>query len=318
MNPTHSMAAESLRVLVFEDNVMDATLVRRFLEANGVRSGNIVTTDHLPNAMDTLTRDKIDICLTDYYLAPNTGFDLMDEARRRDINVPFIVMTAMDDPSLDDGALSRGAYDFIVKGDMTVEGLERAIRYALVRHKRERVLAKSANYDSLSNLFSRSALLDKLNELLNVPPAGGQSLGAMVHVNLNGLKFINEAYGLKVGDAILRETGRRLKTLKWPGEHMGRLGSDEFACVVEQVPDLGEAMVVARRIATIFSQPVRTFDGEHDVSAAIGVVTFPRSSGEPGNLTAVDVLQQASETMAQAKLTCRITRATEVASKRTH
>jgi len=158
--------------------------------------------------------------------------------------------------------------------------------------------------------------LEKISVLLNSAPANGQSLGAMVHINLNGLKFINEAYGLKVGDAILRETGRRMKALTWPGESMGRLGSDEFACVVEQVPHVGEAMVIARRVATVFSQPVRTFDGEHEISAAIGVVTFPRGVGDHGSFTAIDVLQQASDTMAQAKLTCRNTRATEIASKR--
>ncbi len=322
MRSTHSTAAESLRILVFEDNAMDANMIRRFLQANGVQSENIMTTDTMPKAMEILSKDEVDICLTDYYLAPNTGFDLMDEAKRRNINIPFILLTAMEDRALDEGALVRGAYDFIVKGDMTVEGLERTIRYALARHKRQSDLARAALYDPLSNLHNRKAVLDRLTVALTTAPEEGQSLGAMIHINLNGLKFINETYGLKVGDAILRETGRRIKTLKWPGETMGRLGSDEFACVVDQVPDIGEAMVIARRIATLFSQPVRTFDGEHDVSAAIGVVVFPRyesaeNSGN-GTMTAVDVLQQASEAMAQAKLTCRITRATEISSIRPH
>ncbi len=320
MSSTQSLPPESLRVLVFEDNAMDATLIRRFLEANGFQSKNIMTTDHLPSAMNILSHERVDICLTDYYLAANTGFDLMDEARRCEIDVPFIVVTAMEDPSLDDGALNRGAYDFIVKGDMTVEGLERTIRYALARHNREQSLTKAALHDSLSNLFNRKAVMDKLTEAIMTRPDEGQSLGAMVHVNLNGLKFINESYGLKVGDAILREIGRRLKSLKWPGETMGRLGSDEFTCVVEQVADSGEAMMIARRIATVFAQPVRTFDGEHDISAAIGVVTFPRGHDEDNpnakRIKAVDVLQQASEAMTQAKLTCRITRATEISALR--
>ena len=320
ISSAQTLPPESLRVLVFEDNAMDATLIRRFLEANGFKSKNILATDTLPTAMDILCRDRIDICLTDYYLAANTGFDLMDEAKRADIDVPFIMLTAMEDPSLDEGALSRGAYDFIIKGEMTVEGLERTIRYTLARHTHEQELTRAALFDPLSNLYNRKAVMDKLTEVIMTDPEEGQSLGAMVHVNLNGLKFINEAYGLKVGDANLRETGRRLKSLKWPGESMGRLGSDEFACIVEQVADMGEAMIVARRIATVFSHTIRTFDGEHEVSAAIGVVTFPRGNAEADSGTkrikAVDVLQQASEATAQAKLTCRITRATEISSLR--
>jgi len=320
MSSTQSFPQESLRVLVFEDNVVDATLIRRFLEANGFQSKNIMTTDHLPAAMDILSKERVDICLTDYQLAPKTGFDLMDEARRCEIKVPFIMLTALDDPSLDDGALMRGAYDFIVKGDMTAAGLERTIRYALARHDREQTLTKVALFDPLSNLFNRKVVVDKLTEAIMTSPDKGQSLGAVVHINLNGLKFINESYGIKVGDAILRETGRRLKSLKWPGETIGRLGSDEFTCVVAQVADNGQAMVIARRIATVFAQPVRTFDSEHEVSAAIGVVTFPRGFNEKNpkakHIRVVDVLQQASEAMTQAKLTCRITRATEIFSVR--
>jgi diguanylate cyclase (GGDEF)-like protein len=317
--------SESLRILLFEDNAMDANLIRRFLEAGGVKRDNIVTTDTVPNAMEALASKSVDICLTDYYLPPSTGFDLMDEARRREIDIPFIMLTAMEDPLVDEGALARGAYDFMVKGEMTVEGLERTIRYTLARHKRNTELAKAAFHDPLSNLANRKAILDRLEYAIATPPQSGQALGAFLYINLNGIKFINEAYGLKVGDAILRETGRRLKTMKWLGEMMARLGSDEFGCLVEQVPDIGDALVVARRIATAFAQPVRTYDGEHDISAAIGVTVFSRSGevsntegNAAGRVSALDTLQHAADAMTEAKRTCRMTRATEIGTAKTH
>lgn len=322
MTVQQSPTSESLRVLLFEDNAMDASLITRFLEAGGIKRDNIVTTDTIPNAMDVLARKDVDICLTDYYLTPNTGFDLMDEARRREIDVPFVMLTAMEDPSVDNGALSRGAYDFIIKGDLTVEGLERTMRYALARHRRESDLSKAAFHDPLSNLSNRKAALDQLTDMLATPPNSGQALGAFVYINLNGLKFTNEAYGLKVGDAILRETGRRLKALKWPGEMMARLGSDEFACLSDQVAHVADATIIARRVATAFAQPVRTFDGEHEVSAALGVTCFARgtnNSDSPSDrVNAVDVLQRAAEAMTEAKRTCRMTRATEIGVAKTH
>lgn len=317
-----SHVLESLRILLFEDNAMDASLITRFLEASGIRRDNIVTTDAIPNAMEVLTSKDVDICLTDYYLTPNTGFDLMDEARRREVDVPFIMLTAMEDPAVDEGALSRGAYDFIIKGEMTVEILERTIRYTLARHRRESALSKAAFHDPLSNLSNRKAILDHLDELIMTAPTDGQAIGALLYINLNGIKFINEAYGMKVGDSILRETGRRLRTIKWPGEMMGRLGSDEFCCVVDQVEDLGQAVMVARRIATTFAQPVRTFDGEHDVSAAIGVSLFNRDNTAEGPATVreteLDVLQRAATAMTEAKRTCRMTRATEIGTAKTN
>ncbi len=316
-------ALGDVRVLIFEDNVTDATLITRFLQKCGVRRHNIMTTDELPNAVSILSRDAVDICLTDYYLPQHTGLDLMDEARRQSINVPFVMLTAISDPDVDREALARGAYDFIIKSELTAEGLVRSIRYSLARHKREAQLAKAAFHDELSDLPSRSALIAHLNALAATPPAHGAAIGALVFVSLNGLKFLNEAYGFKVGDGLLREVARRLRTLTGPDELIGRVGSDEFACVIAQSDGIADAQVAARRLATAFAQPVRTFDGEHDISAAIGVTIFPRTArgrGDSQALTpsALDVLQTAATAATSAKQICRMTRSTEIRAAALH
>ncbi|MDE0800820.1 MAG: GGDEF domain-containing response regulator [Rhodospirillaceae bacterium] len=323
MDRLKAHVSESLRILLFEDNAIDASLITRFLEASGIKRCNIVTTDAITNAMDVLTNKDIDLCLTDYYLGPNTGFDLMDEAKRRNIDVPFIMLTAMEDPSVDEGALARGAYGFIIKGELTIENLEHTILCTLARHRKAPALSKAAFRDPLSNLSNRKAILDHLGGVIMTPPESGQAIGALLYVSINGLKFITEAYGMKVGDAILRETGRRLKSIKCTSEMMARLDSDEFGCVVDQVDGIGQAMIVGRRIATAFSQPVRTFDGQHDISGAIGLALFSRScatDAHPATAheTELDVLQRAAEAMVKAKRTCRITRATEIGLATTH
>jgi diguanylate cyclase (GGDEF)-like protein len=310
-------AIGDVRVLIYEDNATDATLITRFLQKCGVRRDNIQTTDQLPNAVSILSRNAIDICLTDYYLPASTGLDLMDEARRQSIDVPFVMLTAISDPEVDREALSRGAYDFIIKSELTAEGLVRSIRYSLARHKREASLAKAAYHDELSNLPSRNAVLAHLNALATTPPAHGPAVGAVVFVSLNGLKFLNEAYGFKVGGGLLREVARRLRTLTGPDEMVGRVGSDEFACVIAQSDGIADAQVAARRLATAFAQPVRTFDGEHDMSAAIGVTIFPRSAINSRAQTAapysaLDILQASATAATTAKQTCRMTRSTEI------
>ena len=102
-----AFAPESLRVLLFEDSAMDAVLIKKFLQTAGVRLTYIFHTDTIPSALQVLTRENVDLCLTDYYLRPHTGFELMDEARRFDVDIPFIVLTGMDDRSIDHGALAR-------------------------------------------------------------------------------------------------------------------------------------------------------------------------------------------------------------------
>lgn len=324
MIPSPPLAFDDLRILIFEDNATDATLIAKFLQKSGVQRHNIVTTDVLNNAMEILARRNVDICLTDYDLPAHTGLDLMDEARRNEIDVPFVMLTAVMDPNVDREALARGAYDFIIKSTLTTDSLVRSIRYSLARHKREAELAKAAYHDSLSDLPNRKALLDRLEALINESPSSGPAVGALIYISLNGLKFVNEAYGFKVGDALLREIGRRLRAMTGPHETVGRIGNDEFVCVVSQSAGIGEANITARRLATALAQPVRTFDGEHNVTAAIGVTVFPRAEvrdagrGPHALPNALDVLQIAAEAATEAKLTCRVTRATEISSSALH
>ena len=156
-------------------------------------SSDLHHADTIPSALQVLTRERVDLCLTDYYLRPHTGFDLMDEARRFDVNVPFIVVTALDDRSVDDGALAHGAYDFLIKGELTVEGLERAMRYALSRHQHERRLSRAAFFDTLTGLPNRTAFMDRLNRaIIDNAAAGGMVSVALF--NVNGTKFISEMF----------------------------------------------------------------------------------------------------------------------------
>ena len=120
--------AGGLSVLVFEDNARDRVLIKKFLEAAGVRGPNIHHADTIPAALQVLRREAIDLVLADYYLQPHTGLDLMDETRHSEFDVPFVVMSALDDDAIDRKALAHGAYGFLAKSELTVERLERAIR----------------------------------------------------------------------------------------------------------------------------------------------------------------------------------------------
>jgi PleD family two-component response regulator len=227
MTATHTVPprAEALRVLLFEDNALDAALIKKFLQTAGVRQANIHLTDTIPTALQLLTRDSVDVCLVDYYLRPHTGLDLMDEARRFDVNVPFIMLTAMDDRGIDDGALARGAYGFLVKGDLTVEGLERSIRYALIRHRRERTLLRAAAFDDLTGLPNRATFLEKLGQAIDDHRPKGGMLSLLL-INMHATRYLNDAYGPEVGDDMLKALADRLRAGRRGSDYIGRLGGD--------------------------------------------------------------------------------------------
>jgi diguanylate cyclase (GGDEF)-like protein len=307
-------APAALRVLLFEDNALDAALVKKFLQTVGLHPANIHHVDTIPAALQILTREDVHVCLADYYLRPSTGFDLMDEARRNDVDVPFIMLTAMDDRSVDDGALQRGAYGFLVKGDLTVEGLERAIRYALVQHQRNSQLAREAVADGLTGLPNRKAFYERLQRALADNAGRGGLIGVSLF-NVNGTKFINESFGTTVGDDVLRAVAQRLRTRRRPGDFLARIGGDEFAVLMTRLVLPNDAVAAAKAFADGVTGAVETRDGEHQVTIAGGVATLtvPKTvSSETGDR----LMLQASQAMLNAKLASRMRGMSDVAVAR--
>jgi diguanylate cyclase (GGDEF)-like protein len=317
MTDARTYTPESLRILLFEDNAMDAALMRKFLHAFGVPATQIYHADTIPSALQVLTREHVDLCLADYYLRPHTGFDLMDEARRFDVDVPFIVVTSMDDKSVDERALARGAYDFLVKGELTVEGLERSVRYALAQHGRESRLSRAAYFDTLTDMPNRAAFMERLTQsVADNAPRGGMVGVALF--NLNGTKFINEAFGPKVGDDLLRCVGERLMAAKRRGDVVARLGGDEFAVIMTDFLLANQALTAAKALADSITGPVDTREGEHVVTVAVGVAAHAVQDTRIAAEVAERLLEQAKVAMFNAKRTARLNGRSHVAVAHMH
>jgi len=306
----------SLRVLLFEDNAMDAALIKRFLRTVGINAAHIYHADTIPSALQVLTRERVDLCLTDYHLRPQTGFDLMDEARRFDVDVPFIVVTALDDRSIDDGALAHGAYDFLVKGELTVEGLERSMRYALNRHRRESSLSRAAFVDDLTGLPNRAAFMRRLDQAITDNASRGGMVGVALF-NLNGTKFINEAFGRKIGDEVLRCVGERLTLAKERGHVVARLDGDEFAVLMTDFLLANQALAAAKLLADAMTGAIETQDGHHVVTVAGGVAAQAVKTAGSGE-AAERLLEQAGLALLTAKSTARLKGCSHVAVAHMH
>jgi diguanylate cyclase (GGDEF)-like protein len=303
-------APAALRVLLFEDNALDAALVKKFLQTVGLHPANIHHVDTIPAALQILAREEVHVCLADYFLRPSTGFDLMDEARRNDLDVPFIMLTALDDRSVDDGALQRGAYGFLVKGDLTVEGLERAIRYALVQHQRNSQLAREAIADGLTGLPNRKAFYERLHRAIGDNAGRGGLIGVALF-NINGTKFINESFGTTIGDDVLRAVAKRLRAGRRVGDMLARIGGDEFAVLMTRLVLPNDAITAAKAFADSVTGAVETRDGEHLVTVAGGVATLtvPKTVSSE---TADRLMLQVSQAMLNAKQASRMRGMSEV------
>lgn len=152
-----------------------------------------------------------------------------------------------------------------------------------------------ARHDSLSGALNRAAF----NELLTVAFAMARrgSLGlAVMYIDLDHFKGVNDTLGHAHGDEVIRVTVKRLRELLRLGDHLARLGGDEFAIIVQQVSSPQDFEVLAQRIIDSLTQPVLLGDKAARVGASLGIAQYG-----PEVLDCEDLMHKADLAMYRAK-----------------
>ena len=174
------------------------------------------------------------------------------------------------------------------------------LRDVTQRHVAEEEIRHLAFYDSLTHLPNRRLLLDRLQQAL-AGAARSHRHGALLFIDVDNFKTLNDTLGHDTGDALLREVAHRLTCWLRDGDTVARLGGDEFVVMLENLSELGDeaasqAELVGEKILAALSQAYLLGGHEHLGSASIGVTLF-------GGLqeTTDDLLKQADLAMYQAK-----------------
>lgn len=143
----------------------------------------------------------------------------------------------------------------------------------------EQDLRRLANEDGLTGLPNRYWLQQFLPEALDRAAREGHML-ALLFIDFDGFKDINDTQGHAEGDKVLRAASLRLNAVLRPGDHVVRLGGDEFVVLLDPVEDDSRAEQVAQRIATAFDEPFYLGPERHKMGASIGISMYPRDGAE--------------------------------------
>jgi diguanylate cyclase (GGDEF)-like protein/PAS domain S-box-containing protein len=151
----------------------------------------------------------------------------------------------------------------------------RGIGREITEHKRvEQTLTRLTHYESLTGLPNRALLTDRLNHAIARADRSGSLLAVMI-LDLDNFKEINDALGQAVGDQVLTEAARRLQSCLRGIDTLARLGDDEFAVLLEGVPDFEEISQVAQRLLGIVAERADVAGHELYLSASIGLAVYP-------------------------------------------
>jgi len=196
------------------------------------------------------------------------------------------------------GVLSLGYKGVpVVQRELEPFGAECATRLgvALSNKTRDEELYRQAHYDALTSLPNRLLFRDRLAQELANAQAGRQR-GALLYVDLDHFKKVNDSTGHASGDQLLQIVAQRLRASVKDGDTVARLAGDEFTVILRSIGTPEEARTIAARIIETLQQPVNIAGRDHLVCASIGVTMFPDDG-----TTIEELMRNADLAMYQAK-----------------
>lgn len=176
---------------------------------------------------------------------------------------------------------------------------ERATQHWLTdvteRKLAEQRLARLASYDVLTGLANRTMFQSELRQAIaQVGRSGGT--GALLLLDLENFKHVNDSLGHPAGDALLKRVAQRLVSRARETDFVARLGGDEFAIVANNLTDANGATVIAQTVEEALRQSINLEGTEIFTTASVGITLFPEDSGDPDIL-----LKNADMALYQAK-----------------
>ena len=275
------------RILIVDDQEANVRLLEQMLREAGYQS---LTSTMDPYAVGALHRaNHYDLILLDLQMPGMDGFQVMDGLKEIDPDgyVPILVITAQPGHKL--RALASGAKDFVAKPFDLVEVKTRIHNMLEVRllykqlEDSNRAMESLALHDPLTGLPNRRLLLDRLS-LAIAHAHRNKGTMAVMYLDLDGFKQINDTLGHHVGDQLLQVVAQRLTTCVREDDTVARLGGDEFTVILESLANTGDVPHVAQKIIDSLSRPMLLDGHEITVTVSVGISLYPADSEQSDDL----------------------------------
>lgn len=144
-------------------------------------------------------------------------------------------------------------------------------------------IARLANYDTLTGLPNRNLLNDRIGQAVSRASLDGTRV-ALLYMDLDGFKFINDSCGHAVGDELLKQVARKIQGCISNEDTVARLGGDEFVAMLCDLDDEADALDVSSKILRSFADPIIVDERTLHVTTSIGVSFYPRDGRDPDTL----------------------------------
>lgn len=299
---------EQPKILIVDDREQNLIALEALLEDSGAEihqatSGN--------EALAQMLRHDFALVLLDVQMPGMDGFETAELMRlnAKTQHTPIIFVTAISkEQQYVFKGYEAGAVDYLPKPIDPVVLLSKVrVFLELWRNRHElqealdankalsEALKHQAEHDGLTDLPNRTLFLDRLQQAVFMTGRTGQS-GALMFVDLDRFKYVNDTFGHEAGDQLLIQVAQRLLGCVRQSDTVARLAGDEFTVIVQNLQDTAYAATVAEKIIQQMATPFELEGNSVSISASLGITLFPQDSSDSKTL-----LINADKAMYQAK-----------------
>jgi len=233
-------------------------------------------------------KNDYDLILLDMQMPDMNGIEVMQGLKEIEVDGYLPVLAITGDQEYKIAALKSGARDFLTKPYDLVEFqmrirnlLEVRLLYKTVAEQ-SRVQTEMALHDSLTGLPNRRLLLDRMEKAMQHARRNQQQM-AVLFMDLDGFKEVNDRHGHQCGDQLLKIVADRLQTVTRQEDTVARIGGDEFIMVLSHNANIGDIMQTASKVLKYLARPFSIGSLTIRVTASIGVAMYP-ANGEDAEL----------------------------------
>jgi len=295
---------QNIHALIVDDDDVDRERLMRMLR-RGPREITVEQAASQAEALGLIRRPAahFDIVFLDFGLADGDGRDLLPAIRDEiDQDCPIIAVTGNADEQIAADSMKSGMTEYLTKRSLSPERVAASVeegmawrQYRQDLRRAEEDLTHRSLHDPLTDLPNRTLFSDRLGQACARARRSGDPF-AVVMIDLDRFKEINDNFGHAAGDVVLVTIARRLREHLREVDTTARLGGDEFAVLLQNVDGEESALAVATKLTEMIEQPIVHGGRMLHVGASLGIALCPVLGFSPDGLLAA-----ADEAMYEAK-----------------
>ncbi len=283
------------RILLIGSNLAEYRRFEAMLSSIQQSSFQLLWCEQLEKGRAEIASGNYDVVLLDCHHQPDPALLLLQETLEQGCLLPIIALTAEVDSTASQQAMQYGAADYLALDNLDDYVFQRCIGYAIDKRQVEKKINQLNLYDPLTGIPNRMLFRQTMERAIELAKTQQISLALLV-INLDGFKKVNESYGSEAGDRLVATMAQRLTRCVRKSDGIARVGGDEFTLVLEDCHGNDDVALVAKKVIDVLSAPFTVAGQPLIVSCSIGIAIFP-DAGESVD----DLLKRANMAMLEAK-----------------